>query len=284
MPSSPQSSSAQTIGREAKAWIDVDVAGGRTVIRRQRVGYPLHVTRGFYLDERRPDLLTLYLQSASGGLYAGDRLQLDIAVAEDAALCVTTQSSTVVHEGRGLGSVQRQHLTVGAGALCALILDPCVLFPGADLKIETNACVADDGVLIVIDGLCWHDPKHQGGMFRSYDNALKVSRPKGDLVLCDVGRLHGEQVQQPGGPLGGYAATATITIIAPSPRLPDREALEQVLIAKGCMAGASAAPNNAGLVTRVLAPNGGDLMRGLEAAFHMVGEAAAGAVLGRRRK
>ena len=67
-------SDASPKGRDVEALLSVDQAGGRTTLRRQQVGYPLHVTRGFYLDAERPDLLTLYLQSASGGLYAGDQL------------------------------------------------------------------------------------------------------------------------------------------------------------------------------------------------------------------
>jgi urease accessory protein len=39
-------------------------AGGGTILRRQHIGYPLHVTRAFYLDRARADLATLYLQRA----------------------------------------------------------------------------------------------------------------------------------------------------------------------------------------------------------------------------
>src|SRR5258707_15753555 len=121
---SPQSFSVQSPGREARAWIGVDVAGGRTVIRRQHVGYPLHVTRGFYLDTERPDLLTLYLQSASGGLYAGYRLKLDVSVGANAAFHLTNQAATVVNDGRDAGSRQRQSGTVEGGEFCAVASDP----------------------------------------------------------------------------------------------------------------------------------------------------------------
>ncbi len=50
--------------------------GGRTFLKEQRTPYPFHTTRPHYLDADRPDLATLYLQSASGGLYRGDRLEL----------------------------------------------------------------------------------------------------------------------------------------------------------------------------------------------------------------
>src|SRR4030081_4152773 len=102
---SPLSCSGLDAGREAKALLVAELAGGRTVLRRQHVGYPFHVTRLFQLDRMRPDLATLYLQSASGGLYAADRLSLDLVVGAGSALNLTTQASTVVHDGRGHGLV-----------------------------------------------------------------------------------------------------------------------------------------------------------------------------------
>ena len=49
-------------------------------------------------------------------------------------------------------------------------------------------------------------------------------------------------------------------------------------------AGASAAPNDAGVAMRILAKDGGTLARGIEAAFHAASRAALGIDLVRRRK
>src|SRR5277367_3978476 len=108
MPSLPQSSSRFEPAREAEVLLVAELAGGRTVLRRQQAGYPFHITRTFQLDPKRPDLATLYLQSASGGFYAGDRLKFDLTVGQGAALHLTTQASTVVHDGRGRGSTMCQ--------------------------------------------------------------------------------------------------------------------------------------------------------------------------------
>ena len=109
----PQSFSRFEAGRQAEVLLVAELAGGRTVLRRQHVGYPFHVTRAFQLDRMRPDLATLYLQSASGGLYAADRLALDLVVGAGAALNLTTQASTVVHDARGQGSTMCQSVTIG---------------------------------------------------------------------------------------------------------------------------------------------------------------------------
>jgi urease accessory protein len=59
MRSLPQSCSGSETARSVDAALMVDRAGGRSVLRRQHIGYPLHITRGFHLDAARPDLLTL---------------------------------------------------------------------------------------------------------------------------------------------------------------------------------------------------------------------------------
>lgn len=282
MRSRPLSCFGSESGRDIDAHLAVDLAGGRTTLRRQRVGYPLHVTRGFYLDRMRPDLLTLYLQSASGGLYAGDRLQLDISVADGAAFHLTTQASTVVHEGCDVGSRQRQAISVGAGAFCAIASDPYVLFPGADLRLETVATVAEDAVLFVADGFAIHDPRQSGRPFVQFASRQSIRRPDGRLLVQDFGRISG--YAWTGGSLGAMTAAATALIIAPLSQLPAAGLIEEAADRSGCLAGASAAPNEAGQAIRVLAPDGGTLARGLEAVFHVAGSAVLGVELARRRK
>ena len=80
------------------------------------------------------------------------------------------------------------------------------------------------------------------------------------------------------------AATATALLIAPPEKLPPVELLVQAADQSGCLAGASEAPNQAGLILRVLAPDGGALARGIEAAFHVAARAALGAEVALRRK
>jgi urease accessory protein len=278
----PLSSFKSSLGRDVEAHLAVDLAGGRTTLRRQHVGYPLHVTRGFHLDAARPDLLTLYLQSASGGLYAGDRLALDVCVGANAAFHLTTQAATVVHDGRDIGSRQRQSINVESGAFCALASEPYVLFPGAMLDLETVATVAEDAVLYLADGFAIHDPRDSGRTFAQFASRQRISRPDGRLLLHDAGRIGGDALRD--GALGSMAAAATVLVIAPADRLPEMSVMEEAADRLGCLAGASLAPNNAGQVMRILAPDGGTLARALEAAFHVGSRAALGVDLARRRK
>jgi urease accessory protein len=280
----PQSSSRFDTPREAEVLLVAELAGGKTVLRRQHVGYPFHITRPFQLDRNKPELATLYLQSTSGGLYAADRLALDLAVGAGAALNLTTQASTVVHDGRGDGSIMRQSLIVEDGAFCAFISDPYVLFPGADLRIETTITVATDAVVILADGFAAHDPHRRGGTFARFSTDTTIRGQDGKLVMADRGGIGGNELSAGCGALGGMAAAGSVIMIAPPDRLADVAEIEAAADDCGCLAGVSAAPNGAGLAMRLLAPDGGALIRGIEAAFHIASRSALGVELAPRRK
>ena len=280
----PQSFSGFEAGREAEVLLVAELAGGRTVLRRQHVGYPFHITRPFQLDRTRPDLATLYLQSASGGLYAGDRLALDLVVGTGAALHLTTQASTVVHDGRADGSEMRQSVTVKDNAFCAVISDPYVLFPGADLRIATTATVAAGATLILADGFAVHDPHRRGGTFAGFSTDTRIMGADGGLLVSDRGSVSGDELGATCGALGGMTAAGSVLMIAPPDRRADITDVEAAADSCGCLAGATAAPNGAGLAMRLLAPDGGTLIRGIEAAFHVAARAALGVDLAPRRK
>jgi urease accessory protein len=139
-------------------------------------------------------------------------------------------------------------------------------------------------VLLLIDDFTVHDPNREGQSFARYKTMLRVVRPDGKLLMIDNGGLTGRDLRPAGGALGGRSASATLTLIAPQERLPSVATLEKAVTCQGCLAGASGAPNGAGLVMRILGDDAGALVRGMEAAFLIAGAAAKGAELVRRRK
>jgi urease accessory protein len=273
--------------------------GGRTVLGHQHVPYPFHATRAFYLDRERPDLATLYLQSAAGGLYRGDRVALSISAGAQCAAHVTTQAATIVHRTDGFPVEQVTRLEVGEHAFLAWTPDPLVLFPGAEICCATEITLAASSSAILTDGLSHHDPQNPapkslgpknpdlkgfGRPFARYGNVVVLRDGAGRILLNDRGAIAGEAMFAPSSPLGPYRAVGTVLVLSRGAELCDPELLEKRLAACGCLAGFSALPNKAGLGGRVLAADGGVLARGLEAAFAIAFEAVFGVAPARRRK
>lgn len=258
--------------------------GGRTVLARQRVPYPFHATRTFYLDRSRPEIATLYLQSASGGLYRGDSLALSIAVGPEAAAHLTTQASTIVHRTHENAAAQRTRIEIGERAFAAVTPDPLVLFPGAEISCTTDITLAMTGRAILTEGLAHHDPEGQGRPFGRYSNAITVRSTGGAVLLSDRGSIAGELMFGPTSPLGPFHAVGTLLVLGQGSERCDPGLLEQRLEGCGCLAGISKLPNDAGVGGRILAANGGALARGLETAFAVAFEALIGVPPARRPK
>lgn len=255
------------IGREAAASLRFAHGGGGTVLIRQHVPYPMHITRPFRLDAGRPDLVTLYLQSASGGLYRGDRLSLSAALETGSAVHLTTQAATVVHDTRGVAAAQTVRIRTAPDTLLAFTPDPVILFPGADYIGRTEITLADAALAIVTEGFAWHDPAGAGRSFGALSLATIVRDARGRELVADRSEIDGASLSRAASPLGPYRAFASMFVLGGGERSPSPLQLDAVDLGPGCRGAASRLPNQAGIGYRVLAENGGALARAMRAVF-----------------
>lgn len=236
------------------------MAGGRTALLHQYVPYPFHITRPFYPNPPRPDLAALYLQSASGGVYAGDDLSLALEVGQGAAAHVTTQSATIVHACEAAPARLTTSASVAADGFLAYLPDPLVLFPAARVAAALDITLHNGARAIIADAAAMHDPRGEGRAFARFHGAITVRDASGAVRLSDRGGVDGAALSGPG-VLGGWRAWGLLLVLGPANLLPDPAALEAAADAAGCFAGASAAPGGLGLAVRLLGPDGGTLGR-----------------------
>jgi len=265
-----------------EAMLAFAVAGGRTGLLRQHVPYPFHVTRPFHLDPGRPDLATLYLQSASGGVYSGERLGLSMAMGERAAAFVTTQSATIVHDCRGRPAALDVRLSLARGSLLAYAPDPLVLFPGAAVRATLDVTLGPGAVAVCQDGFACHDPGDRGAPFDHVRTDAVIRGPDGGLCVTDRGRVAGAMLGTAASPLDPYHAAGSVLLLGRL--LEDGKALQARIDRLGCASGISALPNGAGTGIRLLAPDGGRLSLALALASHACFRAASGVDPAPRRK
>ncbi len=159
-----------------------------------------------------------------------------------------------------------------------------MLFPGANLQVATTATVAADAILIMAEGFAMHDPQRRGGCSSDFPPNTRIMRDDGKLLVFDRGTVNGHELSASCGVLGGMTAAGSVLMIAPPELLAEIAEIEAAADACGCLTGVTSAPNRAGLAMRLLAPDGGTLIRGIEAAFHMGARAALGVDLAPRRK
>src|SRR5262245_45589396 len=238
--------------RGIEAALRFAVGGGRTVLAHQHVPYPFHVTRPFYLDPQRPDLATLYLQSAAGGLYRGDRLRLAIDMAAGARAHITTQASTIVHDTRAQPAEQFTRLLVGRNAFAAVTPDPLVLFPGAAVASTVDVMLASGACVILTDGFACHDPADEGRPFARVTLSTVVRDEHGRVLLFDRGSVAGAAFLGAASPAGPYRAVGTLFALGHQVRRLDPASLERRLDDAGCLAGVTRTPHELGYAVRIL--------------------------------
>jgi len=281
----PAEAASAPVGRRVQASLVFARGGGTTVLARQVVPYPFHITRAFRMHPESPDLATLYLQSASGGLYAADHLTLAIEARPGARAHVTTQAGTVVHRGGPEPSRQETRLTIAADAFLALNPDPLILFPEAHLAVSTEITAEPGARAIVTESVACHDPAGEGRPFDRLDLGLTIRTPEGRILVRERSRIDGLAFTAPDSPLGLHRAYGTMVVLgAPDDARLASLRLRQAADAVGCLTGVSPLPNGAGLGLRLLAPDGGALSAGMDAVFRIVFEVLSGCVPGRRRK
>lgn len=282
MPSSPRSCSiicpSDGMG---EAHLGFEVAGRRSVLVRQHVPYPFHVTRPFYLDAGRPDIATLYLQSSSGGLYRGEQLGLGLELGPGAAAHVTTQAATVVHDCRGDAARYRVTAKAGANSFLAFTPEPAILLPGAWMDSRLSLSVEPGAKGIIADGFLTHDPVGEGA---SFDQALMETRllaSDGTLLACDRQAIRGDAFADA---MAGFRCLGNAVIFGLGQDALSAALIEQRLDTVGCFAGASPLPGLAGLCVRLMARDGAAFRAGLTLVFEMVFEATHGIPPAQRRK
>lgn len=283
---SPWAPARSGVSLERRGRFDLDFMrhGPRTLIGRQHVSYPFHLTRPFCLDPAIPSLLTVYQQSASGGLYRADELACRYHLGPGAAAHVTTQAATVVHDCQGQPARQAIEVTLADDAFLALVPDPLVLFPGASVASVLKARLAPGAVLLLADSFTLHDPQAKGRPFDRLASEVTVHDAEDRLLVRDCFRVQGAELAGSASPTGQWRIVSSFLILGPPTRLPQRDVLTVLDPGAGAVLGVSPLANGAGWGLRCLAADAISARQVAETLFSACVLAALGHLPARRPK
>lgn len=159
--------------------------------------------------------------TTAGGLVAGDRLDLAVRVAEDAAAHITSAAAEKVYRSTGATVRVRQHLRVAAGARLEFLPPETIVFDSARLR-RTAIVELGSGAGFLGGGILVFGRRARGEAFTAglLHEVWEVWRD-GMLVWGDAFHLDGDvaaTIADPAG-LDGAAASAML-ILAPPGRDP----------------------------------------------------------------
>lgn len=234
-----------------------------------------------YMDQEKPNMAVVLLQSVGAGIIQGDRIRIQIDVGEGAEVLVTTQAATKLHEMGHNFATQRIDINVEKDAYAEVIMDPLIPCRGSRLYTELNFTVDPSAVLLYQDEIT--SGRVARGESFEYDllyTRMRCTDPDGHLIAADAAVLEPKERGLIGpGLLDGMTEVGTMFIIAPDRE--DNAALaaamhERLDEIEGIAGSASAIPEQRGVYVRVL----GDRVPTVEGALHRCWEAAREAMLG----
>lgn len=247
------------LSRIARSWLlfkrDPE---GKTFISRQRTEYPFHMTKPFRIASDPEGMLTLYLQSSSGGLYRGDRLTFDVNLEPKTAVHLTTQAGTVVHHSRGGQVSQTTNLRVAKDSYLEYLPDPLILLTGSNVKTVTRATCEPGATLLLAESFTSHDPDGMNAPFERIQSELTIQTGDGELMALDRFDVSGATFLSGNSAVqGNQLNQSSVLLVAPGDMSALVQKIQQSLKAiSGVYGGVSTLPNKQGIWCRFLADDG----------------------------
>jgi len=189
-------------------------ASGRTWLSQRRVRFPYTIGTPFRLEEGT-GRQTLILQTASGGLYGGERVSAAIRLEDGAEASIVTPGATVVHSARdGDHAEQAFSFELGRAAKLAFLPRMNTLLPGARLDLSASVQLSEGAQLLMCEGFSAHRPAGMTGNFDWLRTRLSVRAPDGKLLLRDGSRIAGDELAE--GLNRGLTAFGMVLRVAPA--------------------------------------------------------------------
>lgn len=258
--------------------------GDATVLAHDYATAPFHVS-GTLGHDPHPAAETVCLQSPTGGLAQGDRLDAALDVGADAVAHVTTQSATKVQSMTHNYAASEASLAVESGGHLDYVPEPTILHEGARYHQAVSLDVAAGGSAVVAD-VAVPGRLARGERFDFERCVSRVSATGPDGLLFEDATHLAPEDADPSAPgvLGEFAVYGSLFIVAPARdagALSDR--LHECVADGPARTAATALPNGAGVVVRALSDRADHATEALHAGWTEARETLVGAPAPPRR-
>lgn len=266
--------------------IEFAAVDGQTYVRRQQVGYPLHIGRVLHVADDPLGMATLYLQSSSGGLFEHDRVRLSCAAGAATRTHLTSAASTIVHSMQHDHAEQEVVLHIAPGAWFEYLPEASILFAEARLRSRLRVVSSSEANVMLCDSYLMHDPYGSGKQFDWLQSEVELHDETGKLLMRDRYRISGTQMrEQCPGVVGAHSVLGSFFLLGRAWQAQSLATLRAALAEiPAVYAGVTALPHNCGLLARGFAQDGVALRAMLRTCWAVAREQLTGQRPAPRRK
>ena len=246
------------VGKAGFLRLGFERRGDQTILADLDRRAPYMAQRALYPEPAMPDLAWLFVITTSGCVLQGDRLALEISLAQGARAHVTSQSATKVHSMDASCAVQTQSLMLADGAYLEFLPEPLIPHRRARFLSDTRISIAPTATLlyaeIVQPGRKHHHPDECFGA-TLLSLGVAAERPDGGTLFTE--KLVIDPARRPvrqTGVMDSFDVFGNAILLTPkegADRVHARVDAD-VDLANGVACGACRLPNDAGLIFKVL--------------------------------
>ena len=173
-------------GRHGELRLDFTQRDNRTVMADSFFRVPLQVMKPRYDDS---GCACVYLLSPTGGVVQGDEYQIDVTLAPNTHVTLTTQASTKVYAMPRQGATQSMRVRVGEDAIFEYLPDSAILFRDADFSQDISFFL-EPGAKVVLQEIVMSGRLARGETlaFTHYRTRFEMADSDG-LLLYDTCRI-----------------------------------------------------------------------------------------------
>ena len=201
----------------------------------------LYEQGGYRLKFPKGEKAEAVIINTGGGMAGGDRLDLDLALADNAHLTVTTQSAEKIYRADAQSADISVQLKLDQGAHLAWLPQETLLFSGAKLNRTFNAELAAGASLELVESVIFgRVAMGERLVSGTFGDRWRIKR-EGKLVYADNIALQGDIASALDRAAIGKGARAIATFLCISPDAETRlDAARSALSLSMCECGASA--------------------------------------------
>lgn len=273
-------------GKIGELRLGFSIRNGRSVLHDLYRVAPLLVQQALYWDEAMPELPICSIISVGGGILQGDRYKIDISVGEGACAQVNSQGANRIHRMDANYASQYQTVKLEAGAYLEYLPDFTIPYRDSRFINHTDITIDESATLIygemMMSGRKHHHSDERFG-FDLLSMMMTASRPDGKRLFTDKVLIEKDNPTIDfAAVMGGFDAFANIICITPpdiAARIKERVEINFSTENPRAISGASALPNNAGLILRAVGVESYDVRAEVRRFWKIVREEARGRTL-----
>jgi urease accessory protein len=268
------------VGKNGFLRLGFERRGQRTVLAQLERRTPLLAQKALYWDRTMPDMACVFVIMTSGCILGGDRLALELDVAEGARAHVTTQAATKIHSMDANFAAQAQHIRLGANAYLEYLPDTVIPHRRSRFITETRITIAPSATLLYSEILMPGRKHHRSDESFGWDvfsSSVTAARDAQAPLFTErfVIEPRTRNVRQ-NGIMNSYDVFGNVLLLTPKANT-DRILEQTSAGVTGRVAfGAARLPNDAGIVFKVLGMESHDVKKKIHEFWGMARGAATG--------